>query len=75
MPTGKLREERTLNHHEEKAKLLDDFFLTIEAAGQSARRYEGRKAAARESAKRCPSPNLVTASDLQTGCLRLLLRA
>ena len=35
MPTGKLREERTLNHQEENAKLLDDFILTIEAADQS----------------------------------------
>jgi site-specific recombinase XerD len=35
MPTGKLREERTLNHREENAKLLDDFLRNLEAGARS----------------------------------------
>jgi integrase/recombinase XerD len=35
MPTGKLREERTLNHREENAALLGDFAKNLEAAGRS----------------------------------------
>lgn len=35
MPTGKLREERSLNHQEENARLLDDFLLHLEAANCS----------------------------------------
>src|SRR6266850_848517 len=35
MPTGKLREERSLNHQEENAKLLDEFLLNKEAANWS----------------------------------------
>jgi site-specific recombinase XerD len=35
MPTGKLREERSLNHQEENASLLDDFIKHLEAAGRS----------------------------------------
>jgi integrase/recombinase XerC len=35
MPTGKLREERSLNHKEENAKLLEDFLKNLEAAACS----------------------------------------
>ena len=35
MPTGKLREERSLNHQEENASLLADFIKHLEAAGRS----------------------------------------
>jgi site-specific recombinase XerD len=35
MPTGKLREGRALNHHEENAKLLDDYLLDLEAGDRS----------------------------------------
>jgi site-specific recombinase XerD len=35
MPTGKLREERSLNHKEENARLLEDFLLSREAANCS----------------------------------------
>ena len=35
MPTGKLREERSLNHQEENASLLDDFIKHLEAANRS----------------------------------------
>jgi site-specific recombinase XerD len=35
MPTGKLREERSLNHKEENAKLLDDFLKNLEAGCRS----------------------------------------
>ncbi len=35
MPTGKLRQERTMNHREENAKLLDDFLKNLEAAARS----------------------------------------
>jgi site-specific recombinase XerD len=35
MPTGKLREERSLNHKEENATLLDDFLKNLEAGGRS----------------------------------------
>jgi integrase/recombinase XerD len=35
MPTGQLREERSLNHHQENAKLLDDFLLNLEAGDSS----------------------------------------
>ena len=35
MPTGKLREERTLNHREENAELLDDFLKSLEVANRS----------------------------------------
>ncbi len=35
MPTGKLREERALNHHEENAKLLDEYLLNLEAGSRS----------------------------------------
>ncbi len=35
MPTGKLREERTLNHRDENAELLDDFLKSLEAANRS----------------------------------------
>jgi len=31
MPTGKLREGRSLNHHQENAKLLNDYLLNLEA--------------------------------------------
>jgi site-specific recombinase XerD len=36
MPTGKLREERSLNHKEENAKLLDGFLKNLEAGARSA---------------------------------------
>jgi site-specific recombinase XerD len=35
MPTGALRQERTLNHHEENARLLEDFLANLEAANNS----------------------------------------
>jgi site-specific recombinase XerD len=35
MPTGKLREERSLNHREENAKLIEDFLKNLEAANRS----------------------------------------
>jgi integrase/recombinase XerD len=35
MPTGHLREGRSLNHHEENTRLLDDFILNMEAADRS----------------------------------------
>jgi site-specific recombinase XerD len=35
MPTGKLREERSLNHREENAKLLEDFLKNLEASNRS----------------------------------------
>jgi site-specific recombinase XerD len=35
MPTGKLREERSLNHKEENARLLDDFLKNLEAGARS----------------------------------------
>lgn len=35
MPTGKLREERSLNHREENARLLDDYLLNLEAGDRS----------------------------------------
>jgi site-specific recombinase XerD len=35
MPTGKLREGRSLNHQEENAKLLDQYLLDMEAAQRS----------------------------------------
>jgi site-specific recombinase XerD len=35
MPTGKLREERRLNHREENAALLRDFLKSLEAANRS----------------------------------------
>jgi len=35
MATGKLREERTLNHHEENAQLLDAYLLNMEAGNRS----------------------------------------
>jgi site-specific recombinase XerD len=35
MPTGKLREGRSLNHHEENAKLLNEYLLHLEAAHRS----------------------------------------
>jgi site-specific recombinase XerD len=35
MPTGKLREERSLNHKEENAKLLEDFLKNLEAGARS----------------------------------------
>jgi site-specific recombinase XerD len=35
MPTGKLREGRALNHHEENAQLLDDFLRNLEVGGRS----------------------------------------
>jgi site-specific recombinase XerD len=35
MPTGKLREERTLNHREENAELLEDFLKNLEAVARS----------------------------------------
>jgi site-specific recombinase XerD len=35
MPTGKLREQRSLNHHDENARLLEDFLLSREAANFS----------------------------------------
>jgi site-specific recombinase XerD len=35
MPTGKLREERSLNHHEENARLLGDYLLNMEAGDRS----------------------------------------
>lgn len=35
MPTGKLREERSLNHHAENAQLLHDFLLDLEAGNNS----------------------------------------
>jgi site-specific recombinase XerD len=35
MPTGKLRQERTLNHREENAALLDDFAKNLEVSGRS----------------------------------------
>jgi integrase/recombinase XerC len=36
MPTGKLREERSLNHKEENAKLLEDYLKNLEAGSRSA---------------------------------------
>jgi integrase/recombinase XerD len=35
MPTGKLREERSLNHHAENEKLLEGFLRDIEVKGRS----------------------------------------
>ena len=35
MPTGQLREGRSLNHHAENAKLLNDYLLNLEAGGCS----------------------------------------
>jgi site-specific recombinase XerD len=35
MPIGKLRTERSLNHHEQNARLLDDFVLSLEAHNRS----------------------------------------
>jgi site-specific recombinase XerD len=35
MPTGRLREGRALNHHEENAKLLDDYLKNLEAGNRS----------------------------------------
>jgi site-specific recombinase XerD len=35
MTTGKLREERSLNHREENAKLIEDFLKTLEASNRS----------------------------------------
>ena len=35
MSTGKLREGRSLNHHEENAKLLNDYLLNLEAGDRS----------------------------------------
>lgn len=35
MPTGKLREERGLNHHAENAQLLSDFLANLEAGNNS----------------------------------------
>lgn len=35
IPTGKLREERTLNHREENAELLNDFIKSLEVANRS----------------------------------------
>jgi integrase/recombinase XerC len=35
MPTGQLREERTLNHHAENEKLLEDYLLNLETANSS----------------------------------------
>ena len=35
MPTGHLREGRSLNHHEENAKLLNDYLLNLEAGDRS----------------------------------------
>jgi site-specific recombinase XerD len=40
MPTGKLREERSLNHQEENAKLLEDFLKNLEAGGRAAHTIE-----------------------------------
>jgi integrase/recombinase XerC len=36
MPTGRLREERSLNHKEENDKLLDDYLKNLEAGSRSA---------------------------------------
>jgi site-specific recombinase XerD len=35
MPTGALRQERTLDHHEENAQLLAEFLANLKAAGNS----------------------------------------
>jgi site-specific recombinase XerD len=35
MPTGKLREGRALNHHDDNAKLLNDYLLNLEAGDRS----------------------------------------
>lgn len=40
MPTGKLREGRSLNHQEENTKLLDDFLKNLEAGARSAHTIE-----------------------------------